>query len=50
MVQYHSSPPLRGLSKQLFWYGPTAFFLPVLSEDTCPAELRYETLVQNPLY
>ena len=48
MVQYHSTPPPRGLSKRLFIYGPTAFLVPVLSEDNCPAELVYETLVQYP--
>ena len=50
MVQYHSTPPPRGLSKRLFIYGPTAFLVPVLSEDNCPAELVYETLVQNSPY
>ena len=31
-------------------YGPAAFLVPVLSEDNSPAELVYETLVQNPPY
>ena len=52
MVGYRSTPPPRGLSNRLlFIYDPTAYVVPVLSEDTCPAELVfYETLVQNPPY
>ena len=38
------------MSKRLFIYGPTAFLVPVLSEDNCLAELVYDTLVKNPPY
>ena len=48
MIPFNSSTPR--LVQRLFISGPTAFLVPVLSDDNCPAELVYETLVQNPPY
>ena len=47
-IPFNSSTPR--LVQRLFICGPTASLVPVLSEDKCPAELVYKTLVQNRPY
>ena len=47
-IPFNASTPR--LVQRLFIFGPTASLAPVLSEENCPAELVYKTLVQNPPY